>query len=145
MRTAQLGDCVRLHYFCRRQDGTPVESTLKGPPAEITLGEWLLLEAVEQAVVGMAPGDRKTVLLLPAKAFGPYRDDLVCEVPRAKLSEHVEPQPGMLVQVTAPGQGCPSQGVIVELVGDHAVVIDGNDPLAGETLVYEVQCVDFVD
>ena len=145
MRTAQRGDCVRLHYFCRRQDGTPVESTLQGPPAEITLGEGMLLEAVEQAVVGMAPGERKTVRLSPADAFGPYRDDLVCEVPRAKLSESVEPQPGMLVQVIAPGKGCPSQGVVVELVGDHAVVIDGNDPLAGETLVYELQCVDFVD
>jgi FKBP-type peptidyl-prolyl cis-trans isomerase 2 len=145
MRTAQMGDGVRLHYFCRRQDGSPVESTLQGPPAEITLGEGMLLEAVEQAVVGMAPGDRRTITLTPADAFGPYREEAVCEVPRAKLSEHVEPQPGMLVQVTAPGKGCPSQGVIVELIGDHAVRIDGNDPLAGETLVYELHCVDFVD
>jgi len=145
MRTAAMGDCVRLHYLCRRLDGAPVESTLKGAPAEITLGEGLLLEAVEKAVVGMAPGDRKTVRLPPDQAFGSYREDLVCEVPRAKLSEDVEPQPGMLVQVIAPGPGCPSQGVVVELVGDHAVVIDGNDPLAGETLIYDLQCVDFAD
>jgi FKBP-type peptidyl-prolyl cis-trans isomerase 2 len=145
MRTAQMGDCVRVHYFCRRLDGTPVESTLRGPPAEIAIGEGLLLEPVEQALVGMAPGDRKTVRLTPDEAFGPYREDLLCEVPRAKLSEVVEPQPGMLVQVIAPGKGCPAQGVIVDLVGDHAVVIDGNHQLAGETLVYELQCIDFVD
>ncbi len=145
MRTAAMGDCVRLHYLCRRLDGTLVESTLKGAPAEIVLGEGLLLDAVEAAVVGMRPGDRKTVRVPPEQAFGEYREDLVCEVPRAKLSEHVEPQPGMLVQVIAPGKGCPAQGVVVELVGDHAVVIDGNDPLAGETLVYEIQCIEFVD
>ena len=145
MRTARMGDCVRVHYFCRRQDGTPVESTLTGPPAEITIGEGLLLDAVEQALVGMAPGDRKTVRLPPSQAFGPYREELVCEIPRAKVSEQAEPQPGMLVQVIAPGKGCPAQGVIVDLVGDHAVVIDGNHQLAGETLVYELQCIDFVD
>ena len=145
MRTARLGDCVRLHYFCRREDGTPVESTLKGPPAEITLGEGMLLEAVESAVVGMAPGERKTVRLPPAQAFGPYREELLREIPRAKVSEDVEPQPGMLIQVIAPGEGCPNQGIIVELVGDHAVVIDGNHPLAGETLIYDLQCVDLVD
>ncbi|NLF15848.1 MAG: peptidylprolyl isomerase [Lentisphaerae bacterium] len=145
MRTAQKGDSVRVHVFGRRQDGTPVESTLQGPPAEITLGEGLILPALEEALVGMAPGERKTVRLPPAKAFGPYRRELVCEVPRAKLSEQAEPQPGMLVQVVDPAPGCPAQGVVVELRGDQAVLIDGNHHLAGETLVYDLQCVEFVD
>ena len=119
--------------------------SLARPPAEITLGEGLILPALEEALVGMAPGERKTVRLPPAKAFGPYRRELVCEVPRAKLSEQAEPQPGMLVQVVDPAPGCPAQGVVVELRGDQAVLIDGNHHLAGETLVYDLQCVEFVD
>lgn len=144
MRTAKMGDSVFIHYFCRRQDGTPLETTLQGPPVELTLGEGLLLPALEKLVVGMAPGESRSIVLPPEKAFGDYRDELVGEVRRDHLAEDVEPQPGMMVEVSAPDEDEPMQGVIVEIIGDEAVVIDGNHPLAGETLEYEVRFVDFV-
>jgi FKBP-type peptidyl-prolyl cis-trans isomerase 2 len=145
MRTAEMSDTVAIHYFCRRPDGTPLETTLQGPPAEITLGEGVLLPALEQAVVGMAPGDVCRLVLPPERAFGEYRDELVGEVPRAHLAEDVEPQPGMMVEVSAPDEDEPMQGLIVEIVGDDSVIIDGNHPLAGETLEYELRFVGFID
>lgn len=145
MRAARKGDSVRVHYFCRRQDGTPVETTLQGPPAEICLGEGLLLPAVESAIVGMRPGEHKHIHLPPVRAFGPRRPELVRDVPRKRLALDIEPQPGMLVEVLPDGDDGRWQGLIVELLGDDAVTVDGNHPLAGETLQYDITCVEFVE
>jgi FKBP-type peptidyl-prolyl cis-trans isomerase 2 len=139
-RKAQMGDTVAIHYFCRKQDGTPLESTLAGPPAEIVLGEGMLLDALEQAIVGMAPQQTVSVVLPPEKAFGEYRDELVGEVPRETLPDGLEPQPGLLVEISAEDEDETMQGVISE-ISEDTVVIDGNHPLAGETLDYQITLV----
>ncbi|MBN2449921.1 MAG: FKBP-type peptidyl-prolyl cis-trans isomerase [Lentisphaeria bacterium] len=143
MRTAREGESVLLHWFCRRDDGTPLETTLQGPPTEMVLGEGLLPAAVEGMVVGMSPGETRRIRVEPEAAFGPYREERVLRVARDRLTATAEPQPGMLVELRDPGPGGMRQGMVIELLGDENVLIDGNHPLAGEVLQYEVTLVGF--
>jgi FKBP-type peptidyl-prolyl cis-trans isomerase 2 len=100
----------------------------------------MLLDALEQAIVGMAPQQTVSVVLPPEKAFGEYRDELVGEVPRETLPDGLEPQPGLLVEISAEDEDETMQGVISE-ISEDTVVIDGNHPLAGETLDYQITLV----
>ena len=88
----------------------------------------------------MAAGDTKEVTIPPAKAYGPYREELVTDVPRSKLSEHLELREGQRLQLKNP------DGIVttvrVKKLGEETVTLDANHPLAGETLVFAIEVIE---
>jgi peptidylprolyl isomerase len=140
MAQAQTGDHVKIRYTGRLDDGTVFATSEDSRPMEFTLGMNDVLPAIEEAVEGMEPGDTKTVLVPFDEAFGPWREELIHQIPRDSLPEDVEVEAGQRLWVEQPA-GDP---VIVSVmdVSESTVTIDANHPLAGEDLVLDLELVD---
>ena len=136
MTTPNSGDTVTIDYVLKRGDGQEIGNTAQVGPQTITLGSGQIFPQLEEALAGMQVGDEQAVAIPCDKAFGPRRDELVIDIPRANLPPEPAPQPGMQLNAQAP-DGQPMTLYILE-VGEDAVKADGNHPLAGEDLTFEV-------
>ncbi len=139
---AQNGDTIRFHYVGRLDDGQVFGTTEDRAPLEMQLGQGGMIPGVEEALVGMEPGESKNVHLPVEQAYGPHRGELVAEFQKDQLPAEIEPQVGQQVQLrTKDGQAFPAQ--IVD-VGEEAIKLDANHPLAGKPLDFELQLVEIV-
>ena len=136
MPTPNNGDTVTIDYVVRKGDGAEVGTTAEAGPQDITLGAGQIFPQIEQALTGMSVGDEQSVEIGSEHAFGPRRDELVIEIPRANLPPEPAPQPGMALQAQQQ-DGSPLTLYVVE-VGEESVKADGNHPLAGEDLTFDV-------
>lgn len=134
---AQLGDTVSVYYTLRLDDGTIYNATAEGEPLQLTLGDGRLIAGVEDALVGMNVGESKTVTIPPEKAYGPHRPELVMEYDRKELRAGAQPVIGQQVNTTLE-DGSPLSMVITE-ISETTVTLDGNHPLAGKNLNFDVQ------
>lgn len=139
MEQAKSGDTVKVHYTGKLEDGTEFDSSRGKDPLEFTLGEGRIIPGFEQAVLGMNPGDSKTVNIPADQAYGAYRDDWVMVVEREQLPSNIEPQVGQQLQVR---QGEQAYVVQITDVSESNVTLDRNHPLAGEALTFEIQLVE---
>jgi peptidylprolyl isomerase len=141
--TAKEGDRVRVHYTGRLEDGQVFDSSRDeeghGEPLEFTVGAGEVIPGFDGAVRGMQVGEKKTVEIEPDDAYGPRREGLVASVPRESAQFPVEPQVGMRFGLPLQ-DGNQIEVVVTEVTPDH-VTIDGNHPLAGERLTFDVELV----
>ena len=129
---AQVGDTVSVHYRGTLDDGSEFDSSAGRDPLEFTVGAGQVIPGFDNAVVGMAVGDKKEVRLEPEDAYGERTDDRVISVPKEQAPEGLEVgQQVMLGQAPA---------TVVE-VTDEAVTVDANHPLAGQALTFEIELV----
>ncbi len=140
MATATTGDTVQVHYTGRLDDGTVFDSSEGRDPLAFTVGAGQVVPGFEDAVTGMQVGDSKTVRLGPADAYGERRDELLLEVPNEQLPDDLEPEIGM--ELALRGQDGQAMPVRVAAVGEEAITLDANHPLAGKALTFDVQLVD---
>lgn len=129
------GDTLLLHFTSIRPDGEIFEDTRSGDPVQVTLGANQINPLFEEALIGREPGETVTVALPPEKAYGKFRRKLVVTIKRTKLRLDHEPAPGELVRVDVMGKSCL---VTVLDVDKKSITIDGNHPLAGETITYTI-------
>ena len=140
MSQAKTGDTVKVHYTGTLDDGTVFDTSKEREPLQFKLGEKTVIEGFETAVEGMNVGETKNFSIEPDQAYGQYNDQLVIEVPRSEVPEHIEPEVGMMLQVMTQ-EGQPAN-VTVTGVSDDAITLDANHPLAGKTLNFEVDLVE---
>jgi peptidylprolyl isomerase len=140
MAQAHTGNHVRIRYTGRLDDGVVFATSQDSQPMEFTLGMSDILPAIEDALEGMEPGQQTTVYIPFDEAFGPWREELIHEIPRDSLPEDVEIEAGQRLWVEQPGD----EPVVVSVmdVSDSTVTIDANHPLAGEDLVFDLELVD---
>jgi len=139
MRTAQQGDTVRVHYTGTLEDGTVFDSSKDADPIEVTLGSGDVIAGFEEALMGMAAGDKKQQRIVAEDAYGPYRDELVFTLPRATVPEDMEIEVGDFLSVGFPDGGtAPAQ---VAALDEENVTLDANHPLAGRTLLFDLELV----
>ncbi|MBK7877444.1 MAG: peptidylprolyl isomerase [Planctomycetes bacterium] len=138
MNAVQSGDRVRIHYTARFADGSVFASSRESGPLDFVAGGSEVIEGVSLAVVGMQVGNRKVVDVPPELAFGPHDDELEQRVALAELPEPV--QVGDQLDVRS---GERTLRVWVREVVDGQAVFDGNHPLAGQHLIYEIELVSF--
>jgi len=142
MAAAKQGDTVRVHYSGTLRDGTEFDSSRDASALEFTLGEGQIIPGFEEAVIGMSPGERKSVEIPCAQAYGAHRAELTQEVDRTVLPEGVEVQPGLQLQAMGPGQE--PLTLQVSEVKAETVVLDANHPLAGEDLFFDIELVELL-
>jgi peptidylprolyl isomerase len=143
MRQAQIGDSVRVHFSVCYDDGTQFATTLGEAPMELTIGDRKLIECFETSVVGMVEGEKKSVSIGPNQAMGERKPELVAIVPREAVPEHHEDlKVGIKVEVED-DTGNPLVGTVTQLT-DQEVTVDANHPLAGKTLVFDIELIEFV-
>ena len=136
MTTPTNGDTVTIDYVLKRGDGEVVGNTEQVGPQQVELGSGQIFPQIEQALTEMEVGDEQTVAIPCENAFGPRREELVIDIPRANLPPEPAPQPGMAMQAQSP-DGQPMTLTIVE-VGEETVKADGNHPLAGEDVSFDL-------
>jgi len=139
MSQAKSGDTVTIHYTGTLDDGTEFDSSAGGDPLQFTLGSEQVIPGFSKAVEGMAVGDSKTVNIPPEQAYGPRHEQMVQEVPRTVLPEDLEPKEGMALQ--ARNQEGGTVNLVVTAVSDDSITVDGNHPLAGKALNFDIELV----
>lgn len=143
MRIAQNGDGVRVHFSASFEDGTRFATTIGENPIELTIGDRKLIDCFEQSIVGMAAGEKKSVSIQPDQAMGERRAELVAVFSRGAIPEqHEDLKVGGKVEVED-DNGNPVVGKVTQLT-DQEVTVDANHPLAGKTLLFDIELIDFV-
>ncbi len=140
MAKVASGDTVKVHYTGKLDDDTVFDSSVNREPIEFTLGQRQLIPGFEQAVIGMEPGDQKSVNIPMEEAYGPHRDDMILEVKNEEFPEHITPEVGLQLQLSQPnGQ---TIDVIITDMENDMVTLDANHPLAGKNLVFDIELVE---
>ncbi|GFO62312.1 FKBP-type peptidyl-prolyl cis-trans isomerase [Geomonas paludis] len=170
MAIAKQGDKVRINYTGTLEDGTIFDTTVKDAgccddddcgcgcdddgceddgcgcgdhgPLELTIGNEDFFPQIEEALVGMAPGEKKKVLIPAEDAFGEYDEDEVFAISREQLTGDIVPEVGMELELT--GDDDEPVDVVVVEVNDTAIVVDANHPLAGEDITYEIELLEIL-
>ena len=139
MSKVQANDTVVVHYQGRLESGEVFDDSNGRDPLEISLGQGMVIPGFENALIDMAVSEKKTVNIPAAEAYGEHRAELVQEVPKNQLPEEIKPEVGMqLVSQTPDGQQIP---LIVNEVGEEAITVDANPPLAGKDLIFDLELV----
>ena len=126
-KTAQQGDKVKVHYKGRLEDGFEFDTSVDKEPLIFIIGASEVIQGFEDAALGMASGEMKTVSIAPESAYGPYNDELVVDMPREYIPEDIIPEIGMLLKIVDnEGQEIP---VRVTDVDDDTITLDANHPL----------------
>lgn len=139
MSQAKSGDSVKIHYTGTLDDGTQFDSSAGRDPLGFELGSGQVIPGFDKAVDGMAVGESKTVNIPAEDAYGEHHPEMVQDVPKSALPEDMEPAEGMGLQAQGPdGQ---MVNLVVTEVKDDAITVDGNHPLAGKALNFDIELV----
>jgi len=130
---------VSIHYTLTDDTGETLDSSAGGEPLAYLHGKGNLIPGLENALAGKQTGDKLQVTVAPAEGYGEYDKGLLQNVPRRSFKGVGNVQVGMQFQVQSP-QG-PRTVTVTRLVGDM-VTVDGNHPLAGKNLNFEVEITD---
>ena len=140
MSTPEKGDIAVVDYTGKFEDGTVFDSTSEGKPIEFVVGESQVIEGFEEAVADMNVGEKKEVVVPPEKAYGAPSDQLRVEVPKDRLPPEIDPQVGLALEVRA--ENGETMQLLITSVGEESVTLDGNHPLAGKDLHFELELKD---
>jgi FKBP-type peptidyl-prolyl cis-trans isomerase SlpA len=137
-----IASTVTLHLSLTLEDGTVAESTFGEEPLTFTMGDGALVHGLELALYGLRPGDTQRLELYPEQAFGLRDPEKIHRLPRAQFSPDMALEPGLVIGFTTAG-GEEIPGAVLSLTDDE-VEVDFNHPMAGHTVVFEVEILDVV-
>jgi peptidylprolyl isomerase len=132
---------VKVHYTgTLKEDGSQFDSSEGREPLEFKLGEGMVIAGFEKAVIGKSAGDTVTVEIPPEDGYGSPSAELVFQVRREQLPPTVELEEGIMLEIrTEDGQ--PAYVRVTEF-DEELVTLDGNHPLSGQTLVFDIEIVE---
>jgi peptidylprolyl isomerase len=142
MEAVKPGDTVSVHYTGKLEDGRVFDSTEGRDPLVFTLGEDQTIAGFEDAVLGMRPGETRSVRIPSEKAYGPRREEMLIEMGRDRLPGNVEPKIGQHLRINQ------KNGLVLIVtitdITDSSVTVDANHPLAGKDLLFDIRLVRIV-
>ena len=142
MSQASAGDTVRVHYTGKLDDGSQFDSSAGREPLEFAIGSGQVIPGFDAAVAGMNVGESRSVRIPAEEAYGTRQDELISEVPRSALPADLEPTVGMPLQAQGPDGRV--MRLMVVAVADESFTVDGNHPLAGQALNFDIELVEIV-
>ena len=158
MAQAKKSDKVKVNFIGKLADGTIIDSTYALPeedacsdddcchehgPMELVIGEGELYVPVEEGLVGMQVGEKKTVVISVEDAFGEYDPENVFSIERSELAEDITPEVGLTLEVSGDEDDEYYMVTMIE-VTEEEVSLDANHPLAGKELTYEFELVEIL-
>ena len=141
MAEIQNDQVVSFHYTLTDANGTVIDKS-EGQPLVYLHGAGNIIPGLENALAGKNVGDKLVVNVPAAEGYGEYSAELVQEVPRNMFQGVEDIQAGMQFQAQT-DDGI--QVVTVKDVTDEHVIVDGNHPLAGQDLNFDVEIVEIRD
>ncbi len=138
--SAKKGDLVQVHYVGKFEDGKVFDSSRdRKEPIEFEIGAGQMIKGFDAAVEGMNLSEAKTITLPPAEAYGESNPENIVSFPKDKLPPEMNPKAGD--QLALQGQNGEQIPVVVIEATEEGVVLDANHPMAGKTLVFELELV----
>ena len=135
----QQDHVVSIHYTLKNDAGEVLDGSSGGEPMTYLHGHGNLISGLERELTGKNTGDKLQVKILPADGYGEYDKALVRKVPRRALKGIPKITVGMRLQAqTEAGV----RAVTVSQVAGDMITLDGNHPLAGQNLNFEVEVAD---
>ncbi len=135
-----VGDEVIIHYAMRLKDGKLVETTFGRDPFVFKVGSGDVPQGLEEALIGLKKGDKKTITIPPKKGYGQKREGTTTELPKSMFEEEEKIVKNALVElISKEGE---RHMASVQAVDKDSVILNLNHPLAGETLVFDIEVVD---
>ncbi|MEP6261862.1 MAG: peptidylprolyl isomerase [Gillisia sp.] len=140
MSQVKQNDTVKVHYTGKLADGQVFDTSEGKEPIEFTLGEGQLIPGFENGLIDMKLNEKKTINIPVDQAYGQPREDLVQEIDKSQLPPEIAPEVGMgLVSKTPDGR---EMNLLVAEVKENSIVVDGNHPLAGKDLIFDLEVVE---
>jgi len=138
---AKYGDMVTVHFTCKLNDGSLLDSTEGKLPLQITIGKSGFMKGFEKAFIGMEPGEKKSFIVPADEAYGRYQDELKQVLSREKFPGDMQPDVGMQIKVK---QDNDEKVIRIVEVTESSVTIDANHHLAGKDLFFDIILVDIM-
>jgi len=137
-RDVRDGRVVSVAYTLKDADGAVLDSSDSSGPMRYLHGSGTTLPGLEKALVGLEPGDKVVAEVPCAEAFGERDESRMLEVPRQQMPAEAE----VGAVVTAVNQQGQSMNLLVIHLDDEIARLDGNHPLAGKDLVFDLEVLD---
>ena len=136
--TVENGKVVSFHYTLTNAQGDVLDQSQEHPMPYLH-GAGNIIPGLEKELAGKKVGDKLTVNVPAAEAYGEYHEQLVNDVPREAFQGVDQIEPGMQFQANTP-EGV--QVITVKAVNGETVTVDANHPLAGQDLNFDVEIVE---
>lgn len=140
MPKAKKGDTVKLHYTGYFEDGSAFDTTDGQAPVEFVIGSEDVIPGIDNAVIGMSPGETKSIEVSADDAYGPYNKNLAIKITKDELPEGFEPEVGQQFELDQPDDKVYLVTIID--IKDDEIVLDANHPLAGHDLRFDLELID---
>lgn len=135
----ETGKTVKVHYTGKLDDGSVFDSSEGREPLEFQVGTGQVIPGFDAAIQQMDIGASKTITIPSDEAYGAVRKEMIALIPHDQFPDGLNPQVGQTLQLKTPEGALPVRVTDVE---DKGVVIDGNHPLAGEDLTFDLTLVE---
>jgi FKBP-type peptidyl-prolyl cis-trans isomerase SlpA len=139
MSKIKIGDTVSVNYTGKFEDGTIFDTSLvEGrEPITVKMGEKQVIPGFENGLMEMMVEEKKTVEIEPEMGYGPYREEMIFDVPKEQFPEGISV--GDILN--AQSQMGPVNVTVME-IGETTIKIDANHPLAGKKLIFELEVME---
>lgn len=140
MATANKGDTVRIHYEGRLADGRVFDSTYEREPLQFQIGEAKLPAGLEEALIGMKPGEHKTVSVPFERELDPERQTQVLTVERDNLPEESHLEVGQQMELRRAN----GTATLIQVTGvsDLDVTLQADHYLLNQGLKLDIELVE---
>ncbi|HCV02691.1 FKBP-type peptidyl-prolyl cis-trans isomerase [Pseudoalteromonas sp. SSMSWG5] len=132
---------VKMHYSVLDNNKNTIDNSFDGEPLVFIVGTGYLIPGLEDALLGKEAGDTFSVTVEPEQGYGERHDDLMQAVPKS-MFEGMEIEVGMQFRATTDAG---DQSVMIIEIQDEDVIVDGNHPLSGITLHFDVEVLEVRD
>lgn len=129
------GKVVSFHYTLKDNEGQVLDQSGDNPLFYLH-GHKNIIPGLESALEGKGANDELTVTVQPKDAYGEIEPQLVQDIPRAEFPDNESLEVGMQFQMDTPNGPAI---IMVKNLTDSVITVDGNHPLAGTTLNFEVK------
>jgi peptidylprolyl isomerase len=140
---AKQGDKVKVHYTGKLAEGIVFDSSQGVEPLEFELGSGMVIEGFDAGITGMKVGEKKSVHIPVNQAYGPADEQNVIRIPRSEIPADMNLEIGMVLNMHQDGSGQVMQVTVADF-DDQSVVLDGNHPLAGKDLIFDIELVEII-
>ncbi len=140
MTQTKSGDTVMIEYTSRLDDGSIFDTC--GRPLLLTIGQGKTIPALEEAIVGMEPGESQTLRIAANNAYGPDHKELIKIVSPHTFTKDLQPEIGRRLKVP-PIDGRKVAATVTD-ISEKSVTLDANHPLAGKDLTFDIQLVEII-
>jgi peptidylprolyl isomerase len=142
MAQVKSGDTIKVHYHGKLTSGETFDSSEGREPLEFEVGSGMVIKGFDDGVTGMSVGEKKTINIPVAEAYGPRNPEMIIEMPKERFPADMEIAVGMPLGMSDQS-GQQFQVTIVE-IKEEVVMLDANHPLAGQELIFDLELVEIV-